>query len=684
MQSFFRVAMVSLVVSMLTGMSTARAQQRPMTLVDFLTVPRITDPQLSPDGRQIIYVRQDANWSENRRIGHVWLINVDGSGQVQMTSGNGEQSPRWSPDSKTIAFVATHAEDEVDQIYLLPNTGGEAYPLTSHPTLVSRIAWAPNGQAIYFLAPDEKTLEQKAKDEYKDDVQAFDESYQQQHLWKLDIGSGAADRVTSGDYSVLNYRLSRDGTRMAFHRAPSPLFGEAELGEVWIADASGSNTVRLTTNAVPEHNAALSPDNSQVLFTADSNDRFQFYYNANLFIVPATGGDARLLTADFPFEITAAAWSSNGASVWIVANMGVHSELFTIDVATGTSTQITDGDHAVQGWHYVASANRHVVQLDAPTRAGDLWIMDARTDAEPIRVTDVFGYLRRDFRIPRQEKIQWPGADGVTIEGLVFYPLDYEPGTHYPLCVQTHGGPAASDKFGFQRWRDYVTVLTAMGYVVFKPNYRGSTGYGDAFLRDMVGSYFHQSHLDVMTGIDHLIERGLVDPDRMVKMGWSGGGHMTNKIITFTDRFKAASSGAGAANWVSMYAQSDVRTYRTPWFGGTPWQVDAPIDVYWKHSPLKDVANVTTPTLFLVGEDDLRVPMLQSVEMYRALKSLGVPTHLYVAPREGHVWQELRHELFKMKVELDWFETHATGRSYEWETPPGEESAGAAGKPSTP
>ena len=125
MQSFFRVAMVSLVVSMLTGMSTARAQQRPMTLVDFLTVPRITDPQLSPDGRQIIYVRQDANWSENRRIGHVWLINVDGSGQVQMTSGNGEQSPRWSPDSKTIAFVATHAEDEVDQIYLLPNTGGK-------------------------------------------------------------------------------------------------------------------------------------------------------------------------------------------------------------------------------------------------------------------------------------------------------------------------------------------------------------------------------------------------------------------------------------------------------------------------------------------------------------------------------------------------------------------------------
>jgi dipeptidyl aminopeptidase/acylaminoacyl peptidase len=158
----------------------------------------------------------------------------------------------------------------------------------------------------------------------------------------------------------------------------------------------------------------------------------------------------------------------------------------------------------------------------------------------------------------------------------------------------------------------------------------------------------------------------------MVKMGWSAGGHMTNKIITFTDRFKAASSGAGAANWISMYAQSDVRTYRTPWFGGTPWQKDAPIPAYWDNSPLKDVSKVRTPTIFLVGERDVRVPMPQSVEMYRALKSNGIPTRLYVAPREPHGWSELRHELFKMNVELDWFERYATKRPYTWEKVPGD------------
>jgi dipeptidyl aminopeptidase/acylaminoacyl peptidase len=180
-----------------------------------------------------------------------------------------------------------------------------------------------------------------------------------------------------------------------------------------------------------------------------------------------------------------------------------------------------------------------------------------------------------------------------------------------------------------------------------------------------------------LAGVDQVIKMGVADSTKLAKMGWSAGGHMTNKIITFTTRFKAAASGAGAANWISMYAQSDTRIYRTPWFGGTPWQKNAPIEVYWEHSPLKYVANVTTPTIFFVGEEDPRVPMPQSVEMYRALKANGVPTHLYVAPREPHGWGELRHQLFKMNAELAWFEQYVTGRPYVWEQAPGEGKAEA-------
>jgi dipeptidyl aminopeptidase/acylaminoacyl peptidase len=364
-----------------------------------------------------------------------------------------------------------------------------------------------------------------------------------------------------------------------------------------------------------------------------------------------------------------AAWSKDGKTIFFVANMGVHAELFSMPAAGGAPKQLTDGKHAVNGNAWSMSAAKHVFTLDEPDNPGDVWLLDG---AQPVRVTHVYDYLTRDFDIARQEKVTWKGADGVTVEGLLFYPIGYTPGQRYPLAVQTHGGPQASDKFGFGSWEYYPQVLAAKGYAVLQPNYRGSTGYGDPFLRDMVGHYFKNAHLDVMAGVDEVIRMGIADPDRMVKSGWSGGGHMTNKIITFTDRFKAAASGAGAANWISMYAQSDVRTYRTPWFGGTPWQKNAPIEAYWNNSPLKDVANVKTPTIFFVGQQDPRVPMPQSVEMYRALKTNGIPTHLYVAPREPHVWEELRHELFKMNVELEWFEKYATNRPYTWEKAPDE------------
>jgi len=294
-------------------------------------------------------------------------------------------------------------------------------------------------------------------------------------------------------------------------------------------------------------------------------------------------------------------------------------------------------------------------------------------DAAPRQVTHVFDNLTRDFKLGRQEAIQWKGADGRTVEGLLTYPVDHQAGQKYPLAVITHGGPQASDKYSIGALSDEVQVLAGKGYASLQPNYRGSTGYGDAFLRDMIGHYFQNAHLDVMTGVDEVIRRGLADPDRMVKMGWSGGGHMTNKIITFTDRFKAAASGAGAANWISMYAQSDIRFQRTPWFGGTPWQKNAPIEAYWNNSPLKDVANVKTPTIFFVGERDPRVPMPQSIEMYRALKANGVPTHLYVAPREPHGWGELRHQLYKVNAEIEWFEKYATKRPFTWEKAPGDD-----------
>ncbi|KPK81314.1 MAG: hypothetical protein AMS25_07030 [Gemmatimonas sp. SM23_52] len=672
-----RIAFTAALGIILVALSPSRAaaqERRPMTIVDLINVPSLYDPQLSPDGLQLLYVLSEADWEKNQTVSHIWRVDADGGNTLQLTHGeDGEGSPRWSPDGEFIAFLAERGEDEGNQVYLLRVVGGEAYPLSEHETGVSEISWSPDGAWIYFCASDEKSEEQKAREEKKNDVYAFDEDYRQVHLWRVSVESGEEERVTEGGYSVLSYELSRDGEMVVHRRGPSPLFDDWDESELWVMVLRTGESRQLTDNSVAEYGEELSPDGAWVLFTTSANGEFESYYNDNLFIVPTAGGDPRELMPGCPYEVNGASWSADGRTIYFLANTGVRRDLFQLDVSTGEYRQLSEGDHSLGGWSYYPSLRRHIFSISERTNPGDVWRLDERRRARPVRITHVFDHLVEEFQLPRQEAIRWKGADGVTVEGLLYYPLDYQEGQRYPLVVQTHGGPASSDKFAFGSAGDYVQKLAALGYFVLQPNYRGSTGYGDDFLRDMVGHYYQNAHLDVMAGVEYLIEQGLVDGERMAKMGWSAGGHMTNKIITFTDWFKAASSGAGAVNWISMYGQSDVRIYRTPWFGGTPWQESAPIDVYWENSPLSDIAKVTTPTIVLVGVDDPRVPMPQSVELYRALRSNGVPTHLYVAPRERHGWRELRHRLFKANVELDWFERWVMERDYEWERAPGDE-----------
>lgn len=655
-----------------------RAQEtpRPMTIVDLINVPSIGDPQISPDGTQLLYVRSDADWDENATVSRIWRVNSDGSASVQLTNGeNSESSPRWSPDGSTIAFLTERGDHEETQIYLISNYGGEARALTEHPTSTSSIQWSPDGNWVYFTAREEKTEAEKAREEVNDNVFRFEEDRKNIHLWRVDVESGDAERVTEGDFSLRGYSLSRDGTLIAFHRAPSPLYDDVLNSEVWVMSADGSDARQLTSNTVGESGASLSPDNSTVLFMADANEAMNdYYYNERLFIVPAEGGRPERVLSGSSYDVNGAYWSEDGRSVYFRANTGIRQNVYQVGLGDREVGSLTEGDHSIRSWAYQPGARIFAFTASNPTTPGDIQLQrvsgNGRPSGEPTQVTRIFDHLAVDYRLPRVEAVEWQGEDGVTVEGLLYYPLDYQSGTRHPLVVQTHGGPASSDKFSFFSSGRYEPVLASMGYFVFKPNYRGSTGYGDDFLRDMVGHYFNQAHKDVMAGVDYLIERGLVDGDRMAKMGWSAGGHMTNKIITYTDRFKAASSGAGAVNWISMYAQSDVRIYRTPWFGGTPWGEDAPLDQYRADSPLFDVYRVNTPTIVLVGEDDPRVPMPQSVELYRALKHNGVPTHLYVAPNQGHGWRELQQRLFKANVELDWFEQWVMEREYEWEKSP--------------
>lgn len=666
-----RIPALVLVLATAIAIPASAQERRPMGVVDMIALPSISDPQLSPDGATVLFVMDGPDWKANRRVGHVYRIKADGSDQVQLTFGErGESSPRWSPDGRRIAFLARRGDDANTQIYVLDADGGEARRITNHPTAPGDLTWSPDSRLLFFTAANAASAAAKEKKRLQDDVFAFEETnFEQEHLWVTDL-DGKTTQVTFGNYSVTGYTLSNDGSTIAYTRAPSPLLEHMRFSEVWTMDANGGNARRLTTNEVNESEPRVSPDGREVLFTSDANERFDAYYNDKLFLVPRQGGAARVLLPDVPYQVMNAQWTADGKAIVFLANHGVHTELMRVDVATRAVTALTTGEHTVGAWRMQASSGTQVFTVNTAQHPAEVYLMSAGGAMR--QVTHVHDDIGKRFAVARQERLTWKGQDGATVEGLLYYPTSYEPGRRYPLLVFTHGGPAASDTFGFS---PEVQVYAGKGYAVLRPNYRGSTGYGDAFLRDMIKGYFKQAHLDVLAGADAVIAMGLADPDKLIKKGWSAGGHMTNKLITFTTRFKAASSGAGAANWISMYAQSDHRAFRTPWFGGTPWQANAPIDLYWEHSPLRYAANVKTPTLFLVGQEDPRVPMPQSVEMYRALKYNGVPTRLWVAPREGHGWSELRHVLFRVQVELEWFQKWLSSGDYTWEVAPGDPPA---------
>src|SRR5262245_27623541 len=425
----------------------AHAQsRRPMSLIDIAELQRTLDPQLSPDGRFVLYALSHADWKLNRPVWNLWRQAVAGGPPVRMTTGDNliPAFTRWSPDGKTILFV--QAVDG-QQIFLMPSDGGEPRALTKHATRVLSPSWSPDGRAIYFLADDSAPADERERTRLRDDTSAADENPRQRHLWKVTVATGAEQAITSGDFSVTSYRLSRDGRRIACQRAPNTGQADAFRGEVWTMDASGENARALTSNSVDENDPELSPDNSQVLFLTNSNARLEPYYNQNLFVVPAAGGTPRALVPDFPYEVDRATWATGGRTILAVVNMGIHSEIFSFDVAARTYKQLTDGKHGVPAapapaFAYEPRAETLVFLFDEPARFGEVYSFATGTNgAVPKRVTTIYDSLEATFDLPRQERFEWKGADGASVEGLLFYPIGYEAGQRYPLVVQMHGGP---------------------------------------------------------------------------------------------------------------------------------------------------------------------------------------------------------------------------------------------------
>ncbi len=642
---------------LIVGLSRAEAPR--FGFREMFRIHKAYEPRLSPDGKFVLFRVAEADTVANRWVYHLWRVETATGETVQLTFGHQSQShPRWSPDGGMIYYLAKAGGHR--NLFALPNDGGESHRVFAHPADITAFQLTRDGEKIYFLARDSLTREEQQARKRKDDAYFYDENQKPVQLWVYDRTTGEKKQLTFAEYSIREFVLSPDESRIALVAAPTPRLDDYLKREVYLFNLQDGTQEQLTHNSIAESQLAWSPDGRYLSFTSDANSQLETYYQDSIFLLDIASGTVVDLLPDFRYQVFRYVWNRKGTEIYFIANMGVNTQIFSLNRKKGGVKQLTSGEHSIRFLHYQPKINQLVYLNSTPRRPYEVFL--AHPKKLPGKQLTRLNPWLRDFPLAEYRTIHWQSSDGFTVEGILILPTSgaQKP---FPLVVQLHGGPESSYRNYFgSSWVTYPQVWAAHGYAIFQPNYRGSTGYGDEVMRSILGHYFEKDIDDIISGIDYLIREGIADPHHLAVMGWSAGGHLTNWLVTHFQRFGAACSGAGGANWYSFYAQTDVQYIREIWHLGPPYLRQ---NYYMKKSPVTYVEHARTPTLILCGEEDRRVPFPQSLEMYRGLKRMGCPVRFIAFPREGHGLRELRHQMTKMKREFQWVEKHLFNRDWE-------------------
>jgi len=430
--------------------------------------------------------------------------------------------------------------------------------------------------------------------------------------------------------------------------------------EVFLLDLNTSTISRITNNSVGEWPLSFSPDSKWFAFLIPDGEK-EFMNLMKIYVIPSEGGKVKKLLNNFDYGEAVSFWSDDSRYIYFTPQVGVDYHLFRILLDNAQIEQVTFFG-GLAWFTKDKDSRKFIINYSDPENPTNYYYSEPENfnDREKwIRLTDSNPQVK-GFLLGKNETIRWNSTDGTIVEGILIKPVNYKEGRRYPLIVQIHGGPADAYLNNFTAsCYEYVHIFSANDYVVFQPNYRGSSGYGEKFQNEIAGEGFGQSFDDIMTGVDYLIKRGIVDPDSMGIMGWSAGGELSNWALVLTDRFKAISTGAGITNMISFYGQTVLQIGCEFYFEGTPYEN---WDHYVKESPLKYIKNAKTPTLIHFGENDRTVSRSQVQELYTALKKLGVPTEFIVYPNMGHGIRDMRYQMVKMQAEFNWFEKWIRGK----------------------
>jgi dipeptidyl aminopeptidase/acylaminoacyl peptidase len=655
------------------SMGTALAQEagtadsRHLSVAHLSEMAAVSDPRVSPDNAWIAYTVSRDDLEEDESRSRIWMVRSTGGEPVALTAEDESSSrPRWSPDGRYLAFLSSR-DDEPAQVWSLYRGGGEAVQLTDTAQSVRSYEWSPDSSRMLLILQDpspEELAAKEAGDDYEEktappwviDRQQFKLDYEgyldrrRTHVHLLDVKTGDVSQLTSGDYDDTQATWSPDGKFISFtsNRTEEP--DSNYNTDIWIVDAGGGKEPqRITTNPGPDANPAWSPDGRYIAHTMVTNVDATLYATSHLAVSSVDGGGTRVLTTELDRMIFNPQYSLDGEQLWFLLEDSGEQNLARIAPDGGSIERLVKGRNIVRAFQMAADGSAAAL-ISTPDHPAEVFRF---AGGDLTQLSHANSKLLADLELGEVVKVNFNSRDGTGIEGFVIKPPGFEAGRRYPVILDIHGGPQSQYDYGFS-FEDQ--LYAAHGYLVVRPNPRGSTGYGEAFCLGIWKDWGGPDYEDVMAAVDDVIERGWGDPERLGVTGWSYGGMLTNHIITKTDRFKAAATGASATLYVVNYGHDQ---YQRWWDQelGYPWDPETR-KLYEELSPFNKLDKVVTPTLILGGEKDWNVPIINSEQLYLGLKKLGVETQLVVYPGEFHGISTPSYSLDLHQRYLDWFGAH--------------------------
>lgn len=655
----------------------AQTQKLPFQPMDVFALEWASDPQISPDGKQIVYRRNGFDIMKDNAKGNLWIVNADGTSHRKLTSREVSESQAvWSPTGDRIAF--TSSTDEGSEIYMYWLATGQIARLSQLEKSPSSLTWSPDGKSIAFTMfisekpPVIVKMPEKPKgakwaetaritDRLKHEADGS--GYMEPgftHVFVIPADGGAPRQLTTDNYNHRgNLSFSPDGKSIYFS---SNRFEDWEYRfrntEVYKVNIDTKEITQLTDQDGPDHSPAVSPDGKTIAYLG-YEDRSQDHQNTVLQLMNADGSNKRVISGDFDGSVSDITWDSNGKGLYFLYDVHGNTKVGHM-TTSGKITKLADnvggttiGRPYASGSYSVSQNGTLVYTQSRPEYPAELAVIENKKKA--ILITNLNASALGYRELGQTEEVWYKSTfDGRDIQGWIVKPPFYDASKKYPLLVENHGGPILNygDRFSAE-----IQLFAASGYVVFYPNPRGSTSYGEEFGNLLKNNYPGQDYNDVMDGVDYLVEKGIVDNARLYVTGGSAGGIMTTWMIGKNNRFKAAAVVKPVINWISKTLVADnYYGYANSRYEGQPWEN---FETYWKFSPLSLVGNIETPTMVMVGMNDLRTPPSEAKQLYHALKLRKIETVLVEIPEAYHnIVQRPSNLISKTAHILAWFKKY--------------------------